>query len=93
MPRAKAERETIIRFSPREPEAIVSTDDPALIRRMKRLGFALLPDHSYRVPKEWVQIRRPDTRRLTEEQREHKRAILVQNIRYGIEKRDKRIAA
>lgn len=92
MPRATRERETIIRFSPREPLAVVSTDDPAMIRRLKKLNIAA-QEGTFHVPKTWVKLSPPRKLSLTEEQREHRRAILVQNIRSHIEKRDKRIAA
>ncbi len=93
MPRDKVQRETIIRFNPREPEATVSSDDLAFHRRMMKLGVVSLPDTTYRVPKDWIQIGPPRKRRFTEAQRDHKRVILAQNIRLHLEKREHRTAA
>ena len=86
MPRAKVQRETIIRFSPRAPEAVVSSSDPAFIKRMKKLNIAPQGD-SYRLPKEWVRIAPPRKLRLSEDERERRRAILVQNTRSETGKR------
>lgn len=83
------EKETIINFNEEEQTASVYTFNGALKRKLARLSeerpeeCKLDQQHStgaveYLIPKKWVKVNAPPV--LTEEQREKKRALIMQRL-------------
>lgn len=71
--RSNIECETSITWNLEEPEAILWTCQPVMLRKMAKLGIEAFRNDgegkAYKVPKNWVCVRKPKIMNLSPEQK------------------------
>lgn len=73
MKRTKYEQETSITWNLEEPHALLWTCQPAMLRKLSKLGAEMYRNDgegkAFKIPKNWIGVRKPKIMNLTEEQR------------------------